>query len=306
MKTSLTLLTLFVTLSLPGFADEGKGKHDHDHGHGHGAMPHATILAPAALPDLWAHINAYGKAVADAAAAENLDVLHKQQANLEALIAGLGGSLGDLDEGKRKRVEGMIGNVQRALGQLHNATDAKDLAAAKKTAKSLTGVLAILKAQYPKDVTAGTAEVEDDMGPHEGMLAKFKGADGKVAGYLELKLHDDKGDLELWLARDASMKEPFDLPADANPKVVFEEAKVESVTLAIRNAKQNEDEDGTPNMRGGITNYFIFPGDSGADSAWLTGADFRAWVKVFFSSPGGSFETDRFLLIPHTHQDHKH
>ena len=29
----------------------------------------------------------------------------------------------------------------------------------------------------------------------------------------------------------------------------------------MRNGEQNEDEAGTPNMRGGRTNYFIFPGE---------------------------------------------
>ena len=40
-----------------------------------------------------------------------------------------------------------------------------------------------------------------------GVLARFVQADTQdKVGYLRLKLHDDKGDLELWLAKDAEMK----------------------------------------------------------------------------------------------------
>ena len=165
-------------------------------------------------------------------------------------------------------------------------------------------MLAILKAQFPKDATSGMAAVQDDIGPHEGILAVFQNADGKPAGHLELKLHDDKGDLELWLAEDAAITKPFDLPADAKITVSFQGARMDSATLAVRNADKNEDEDGNPNMRNGKTNYFIFPGDSGADSAWLTGSDFKARVIVSFESPAGEFKTGQFLLVPHTHHDH--
>ena len=43
---------------------------------------------------------------------------------------------------------------------------------------------------------------EDTHGPHDGVTTGF--ADGM--GHLELKLHDDKGDLELWLYRDDAGK----------------------------------------------------------------------------------------------------
>ncbi|MFT5470771.1 MAG: hypothetical protein ACI8UO_005902 [Verrucomicrobiales bacterium] len=134
---------------------------------------------------------------------------------------------------------------------------------------------------------------KDVIGPHEGMLADFKG------GRLELKLHDDKGDLELWLTS-ADGKKPFDLAADAKITVAFEDAKEASVTLVVRNTAKNEDEDGEPNMRDGQTNYFIFPGETGADAAWLMGPKFKAQVTVSF----GDVRTEKFLLIPHTHHDH--
>ena len=64
-----------------------------------------------------------------------------------------------------------------------------------------------------------------------------------------------------------------------------------------------EDEDGNPNMReGGVTNYFIFPGESGQDPAWLIGETVTSWrglVSVAFEVAGKSFMADPFVLVPH-------
>ena len=57
--------------------------------------------------------------------------------------------------------------------------------------------------------------------PHDGVLAKLVGSEGEPAGFIELKLHDDKGDLELWLMRDAELSQPFDVPLDATIDVTF-------------------------------------------------------------------------------------
>ncbi|HUF60802.1 MAG TPA: hypothetical protein VMN36_01895 [Verrucomicrobiales bacterium] len=303
MTKHLTALAFCVLLSALASAAEDTAGHDHDHGHG-GGQHHATIVAPGSLHDLWASINAYGRIVAEAAATENFAILHKEQINLETLIAALGPVSQDLEPAKLKRAEGMITNAQRALGLLHEATGSGDAKAARSAATSLSGVLMVLKAQYPKAATAGMAEVKDAIGPHQGMLAEFKAAGGTTAGHLELKLHDDKGDLELWLAHDSAITKPFDLPTDAKVTVSFEGTKVESVPLAIRNSSRNEDEDGNANMRDGGTNYFIFPGDTGADSSWLTGGDFRAKVTISISSSTGSFQTGPFLLIPHAPHEH--
>ncbi len=138
--------------------------------------------------------------------------------------------------------------------------------------------------------------------PHHGIVAAFRGADGAAAGHLELKLHDDKGDLELWLAKDVKVSQPFDLPMDAKIKVVFIDHKNREATLAVRNREKNEDEDGTPNVRGGKTNYFIFPGDSGQDASWLKGKEFQSIVTVSFEHAGRKYVSEEFALVPHTHE----
>lgn len=145
-------------------------------------------------------------------------------------------------------------------------------------------------------------------GPHDGMVAAFMGPDGKEAGHIELKLHDDKGDLELWIATDDGITKPFDLPLDATIAVAFPSMS-KDVTLAVRNKDQNEDEDGAATVRDGKTNYFIFPGDTGADAAWLVGKDFKARVTVSFTLDGTAYTTKPFELVPHGHDDahgHEH
>lgn len=136
-------------------------------------------------------------------------------------------------------------------------------------------------------------------GPHDGMLARFSG--GVTSGHLELKLHDDKGDLELWLALDPAITQPFDLPLDAAVQIEFIDVEARRVTLRARNHDTNEDEEGNPNVRDGETNYFIFPGTSGEDATWLQGETFQSIVIARFTRGGESFASDEFVLKPHVH-----
>ena len=69
--------------------------------------------------------------------------------------------------------------------------------------------------------------------------------------------------------------------------------------MAVRNSDQNEDEEGTPNMRDACTNYFIFPGESGQDQEWLKGEEWRGTVTVAFEANSKSYACDPFVLVPH-------
>ena len=120
-------------------------------------------------------------------------------------------------------------------------------------------------------------------------------------GYAELKLHDDKGDLELWLTSDKEGAKPFDIALDSEITITFSELNDKTVTLRARNNEKNEDEDGKENIREGKTNYFIFPGDTGVDASFLTGKDFVSKVVIFFKNGETRYVTDEFELSPHTH-----
>ncbi len=136
-------------------------------------------------------------------------------------------------------------------------------------------------------------------GPHGGVIARFAGAG--TNGHLELKLHDDKGDLELWLGKDDKLTESFDLPLAATVEVEFIDVKGRKVSLRARNQTKNEDEDGKPNVRAGRTNYFVYPGASGEDSAWLRGKEFQSIVIVRFQAGETAFVSEELVLKPHVH-----
>ena len=145
-----------------------------------------------------------------------------------------------------------------------------------------------------------TEDLKDHLAPNHGIAVPFMAGDKQI-GYAELKLHDDKGDLELWLTQNMEASVPFDLPLDAVITVTFADKEQKAVELRVRNTKQNEDEDGKPNIRAKQTNYFIFPGDSGADASWLVGKEFKAQVSISFTKGDATYTTKAFDLIPHTH-----
>ena len=129
-------------------------------------------------------------------------------------------------------------------------------------------------------------------------------------GYLELKLHGDAGDLELWLYDPSTTMDefarskptPFDIPKETVLTLTFPTHGGKSITMAVRDMDKNEDEEGTPNMRGDGTNYFIFPGESGQDPAWLVGETPTSWrglVTVTFQVDGKSYVAEPFVLVPH-------
>lgn len=148
-------------------------------------------------------------------------------------------------------------------------------------------------------VGAHSHTAASEHGPNDGVLGLLMGDDQEPLGYVELKLHDDKGDLELWIARDKDITQPVDLPLSASPTVVFEDGR--KARLSVRNRQQNEDEDGNGNIRGNKTNYFIYPGDTDADASWLQGASFNARAQVLFEIEGEPVATEAFTLTPHSH-----
>jgi len=144
-----------------------------------------------------------------------------------------------------------------------------------------------------RDERAGLALHAEAAPVHDGVSAPLLGSDGKIAGWLELKLHDDKGDLEAWFS--------MDLPLDAVIKANFPGKSNRTVDIRVRNTEKNEDEDGKANVREGRTNYFIFPGSTGADASWLQGGDFRSAVTVTVPVAGKTLTAGPFVLVPHGH-----
>ena len=144
---------------------------------------------------------------------------------------------------------------------------------------------------------AGMPHVHANEGPNSGFMFPVFDDAGKQAGTIEIKLHDDAGDLEVWLKRGGYDGEPWRLPLEATLTLDFP-ASGQKVTLAVRDSERNEDESGASTIFEGATDYFVFPGETGADASWLMGSEFAAKVELSF----GDATTGTFVLRPHVHR----
>ena len=144
---------------------------------------------------------------------------------------------------------------------------------------------------------AGMPHIHANEGPNSGFLHPVFDKEGMQVGTMEIKLHDDAGDLEVWLKKGGYEGEPWRLPIDTTLTVEFEGLK-KRIILAVRDQERNEDESGTSTIYQGTTDYFVFPGETQDDASWLMGADFAAKVIVSF----GDATTGQFVLRPHIHR----
>ncbi len=143
---------------------------------------------------------------------------------------------------------------------------------------------------------AGMPHVHAHEGPNHGFLHPLFGSGGAQVGTAEIKLHDDAGDLEVWLTRGGHGGEPWRLALDTTLSLSLPDLGQE-VTLAVRDSERNEDEYGAATIQDGATAYFVFPGETGADASWLIGADFAAKAELSFDD----VTTGSFVLRPHVH-----
>jgi hypothetical protein len=137
-------------------------------------------------------------------------------------------------------------------------------------------------------------------GPNDGFMVPMW-SNGIPVAFAEVKLHDDKGDIELWLTEDQEGNTPFDLELDATIDVIFPELEPAGVILRVRNTDQNEDENGNSTVRNNKTNYFIFPGDTGEDASFLIGKEFETPASLRFTVQGAQIVSETFSLYPHSH-----
>ena len=148
-------LVAFVLLVLPlaAWADSGPGDEAHSasegghhaaqEGHG-GAKP-----APASLAGAWTALMAARDAIAGDVESGALGGVHAKAEPLPELVAGLLEQSGDLDAGKRARVEGAAKQVTRVADALHVAADRGDGDRTRKELARLDGLLELIRAQYP-------------------------------------------------------------------------------------------------------------------------------------------------------------
>ena len=145
---------------------------------------------------------------------------------------------------------------------------------------------------------AGMPHIHANEGPNGGFLFPIFDNNKEQTGTVEIKLHDDAGDLEVWLKSGGYEGDPWRLPTDTTLTLNFP-ALNKSVTLAVRDQDRNEDESGASTIIEGNTNYFVFPGSTDEDASWLMGADFAAKVELRFEEA----TTGSFVLRPHIHRE---
>ena len=145
---------------------------------------------------------------------------------------------------------------------------------------------------------AGMPHIHANEGLNGGFLFPVFDVDGKQNATVEIKLHDDAGDLEVWLKKGGYDGEPLLLPTATMLTLNFP-ALDRNVTLAVRDHERNEDESGNSTVVEAKTNYFVFPGETGVDATWLMGAEFAAKVELSFTNA----TTGSFVLRPHIHRE---
>ena len=130
-----------------------------DSGHG------VSTPRPSSLTGAWTALMAARDAIASDVEAGALAKIHAKAGPLPKLVAALLEQSGDLDAGKRTRVEGAAKQVARVADALHVAADRGDANRTRKELSRLDGLLELIRAQYsagtlatpePREVPADT------------------------------------------------------------------------------------------------------------------------------------------------------
>lgn len=208
-----------------------------------------------------------------------------------------------LDAGKAVTVDTIPNNVadlqqvELILGDLAGLVD--DLATEDLDDASLKNTVLGLHPVIAKLIEAsGMPHIHANEGPNSGFLFPVFDTEGKQSGTVEIKLHDDAGDLEVWLNKGGYEGAPWRLPLDTTLTLAFP-SEGKKINLAVRDTERNEDESGESTIFDGKTNYFVFPADTGVDASWLMGSEFAAKAELVF----GTETTGSFVLRPHVHRE---
>ncbi|MFQ5699763.1 MAG: cupredoxin domain-containing protein [Myxococcota bacterium] len=180
-STLLSRLIASTLLALP-LASGAHSEHE-DEAHGASEAGHAgehdghasAPSQPASLAGAWSALMAARDGIATDLESGALGQVHAKAEPLPELVATLVGKSGDLEAGRRARVEGAARQVKRIADALHNAADGGDAARTRKALSRLDGLLQLIRAQYP----AGALDAKPD--GHEGHSAVSGYASGMRA-----------------------------------------------------------------------------------------------------------------------------
>ena len=111
-------------------------------------------MPPAQAADAWGTINRLHEQLAAQVAAKNLNLVHESTEQLTAALAKLREASTSLPADQPQRVQGAVANLAKALDRAHDAADRGNQAGTERQLKAIDGLLKVLAAQYPAEVTA--------------------------------------------------------------------------------------------------------------------------------------------------------
>lgn len=188
-----------------------------------------------------------------------------------------------------RQAKTILADLTNLIDGLSNTTDPES------TATLVLGLHPVIEKLMD---AAGMPHIHANEGPNSGFLQPVFDAEGTQVGTAEIKLHDDAGDVEVWLTHGGFGGEPWRLSVDTTLVLTFPDLEQE-VTLAVRDRVRNEDESGAATVVDATTNYFLFPGETGVDASWLMGEDFAALAELRIAEA----TTGPFILRPHVHRE---
>lgn len=135
----LTGATLVLNLT-PAFAADKQ--------HGHSEHAHDDAPKPTNSTAALESIHKFHAELAGLIKGKQLKAVHDTTEKLTAAANALPGVSKDLPADKRKRVEGSVKNLAKALDQLHDAADEGEQANSEKHLKTVDSLIAMISAQY--------------------------------------------------------------------------------------------------------------------------------------------------------------
>ncbi len=136
-----------------------------DSGHGHGA--HAGGSAESSsLPSAWSALGSTRDEIAGDVKRGALGEVHAKAERLAGLMDALLAQSQDLPASKLARVKGAAKQVERVALSLHKAADAGDAARTEKELSRLSGLLELIRVQYPAGALGAAGHDSGDHSSH--------------------------------------------------------------------------------------------------------------------------------------------
>lgn len=119
----------------------------------------ASTITAASAVEAWGAINGLREELGVQIASKKLKPVHETAEQLAAALIRLREASKNLPADKLKRVQGAVANLAKGLDGAHDAADKGDQAGTEKQLKAVDGLLKVLAAQYPGEVSSAKPAV---------------------------------------------------------------------------------------------------------------------------------------------------